>query len=86
MTKLRILINVKPYTNYSTYSVNKGFIKIPNKFAPYWLNKRQCIIQNNVAKDFIDFLKENKAEIYYRYSRKDDWTKYEYEGGTNDEN
>lgn len=78
MTQLRILINVKPYTNYSTYTVNKGFIKIPNRFAPYWLNKRQCMIENDVAKDFIEFLKENDAEILYRYSRKDDWTEYLY--------
>lgn len=78
MAQLRILINVKPYTNYSTYTVNSGFIKIPNKFAPYWLNKRQCIIENDVAKYFIEFLKENDAEIFYRYSREDDWTEYVY--------
>lgn len=78
MTKLRVLINVKLYTNYSTFTISKGFIKIPNKFDPYWLNKRQCIIQNDVAKDFIEFLKENDAEIFYRYSREDDWTEYIY--------
>lgn len=78
MTKPRILINVKTDTNYSTFTINKGFIKIPNKFDPYWLNKRQCIIQNNVAKDFIEFLKENDAEIFYRYSREDDWIEYIY--------
>lgn len=83
---MNVYINIKAYTDYSTYIFQEGFIKIPDKFNPYWKNSRQCMIQNNIAKDFIDFLKENKAEIYYRYSRKDDWTKYEYEGGTNDEN
>lgn len=78
MTELRIFINVKPNTNYSTYTVNRGFIKIPSKFDPFWLNKRQCMIENAVAKDFIEFLKENNAEIFYRYSRKDDWTEYVY--------
>ena len=36
------------------------------------------MIQNDVAKDFIEFLKENDAEIFYRYSREDDWIEYIY--------
>lgn len=75
---MNVYINIKAYTDYSTYIFQEGFIKIPDKFNPYWLNKRQCMIQNDVAKDFIEFLKENDAEIFYRYSREDDWTEYIY--------
>lgn len=75
---MNVYINIKAYIDYSTYIFQEGFIKIPDKFNPYWLNKRQFMIQNDVAKDFIEFLKENDAEIFYRYSREDDWTEYIY--------
>ena len=77
MTK--VLINVKKYAEYSTYTVNKGFIKIPSEFKPLWWNSsRQFTILNSQAKKFIEYLKENNVEIYYRYARCEDWEKLEY--------
>lgn len=84
---LKIYINLKKYAEYSTFTINKGFIKIPSKFQSIcWINRRQFQIADKEAREFIEYLKENNAEIFYRYSREDDWTKYEYKGGTNDEN
>lgn len=71
---LKILINIKTYANYSTYTVNRGFLMIPEEFRPFWINQRQFQIQNNKMKDFITFLLLEGAEIYYRYNRNADWT------------
>lgn len=70
----KVVINIKTYTDYSTYTFSTGFVMIPEEFHPFWINRRQFQVQNDKMKDFITFLLLEGAEIYYRYSRNDDWT------------
>lgn len=76
----QIYINLEFSKEQAIINISKGFIKFPKEMYPKnWLNNKQFVCSNEELDEYVNFFRDQEANIYFRRSKEEDWTPITYQ-------
>ena len=76
----KIYISLHFSKEQAIINISKGFIKFPKEMYPeVWLNNKQFVCLNEDLDKYVNFFREQNAEIYFRMKRDSKWIPVTYQ-------